>query len=95
MRTEVMYFYAKGDILIDSVTLDKNFNNTLPFKEDYVYVDPYIVENEDTLIIINESVDQGERIRRKEDIWVSEEVIHDNDYLDNLINKAKPIKRRC
>lgn len=92
---EVIYFYAKGNMLIDSVTLGISFNNTLPFEEDYVYVNPYIVEDGDTLIIINESVDQGERIRRKEDMWVSEEVIHDNDYLDDLINKAKPIKRRC
>ena len=92
---EVIYFYAKGNMLIDSVTLRNSFNNTLPFEEYYVYVDPYIVEDGDTLIIINESVDQGERIRRKEDVWVSEEVIHDNDYLDDIINKAKPIKRRC
>ena len=93
MSDEVMYSYAKGNVLIDSVTLENNYNNILPFKEEYVYVDPYIVEDEDTLIIINESVDQGERIRRKEDLWVSEEVIHDDDYLDNLINKAKPVKK--
>ena len=89
---EVIYFYAKDNVLIDSITLENSFNNTLPFEEDYVYVDPYIVEDGDTLIIINESVDQGERIRWKEDIWVSEEVIHDNDYLDDIINKAKPKK---
>ena len=88
MRDEVMYFYAKGNVLLDSITLENNYNNILPFKEEYVYVNPYIIEDEDTLIIINEGIEQGERIRRKEDIWVSEEVIHDNVYLDNLINKA-------
>ena len=89
MNEEVIYFYAKDNVLIDSVTLENNFNSKLPFEADYVYVDPYIVGDGDTLIIINESVDQGERIRRKEDTWVSEEVIHDNDYLDDLINKAE------
>lgn len=88
MRDEVMYFYAKGNVLLDSITLENNYNNILPFKEEYVYVNPYIIEDEDTLIIINEGIEQGERIRRKEDMWVSEEVIHDNVYLDNLINKA-------
>ena len=88
MRDEVMYFYAKGNVLLDSIALENNYNNILPFKEEYVYVNPYIIEDEDTLIIINEGIEQGERIRRKEDIWVSEEVIHDNVYLDNLINKA-------
>ena len=85
---EVIYFYAKDNVLIDSITLENHLGNTLPFEEGYIYVDPYIVEDGDTLIIINESVDQGERIRRKEDIWISEETIHDNDYLDELINKA-------
>ena len=85
---EVIYFYAKDNVLIDSFTLENKLDNILPFEESYVYVDPYIVEDGDTLIIINESVDQGERIRRKEDIWISEEVFHDNDFLDNLINKA-------
>lgn len=88
MRDEVMYFYAKGNVLLDSITLENNYNNILPFKEEYVYVNPYIIEDEDTLIIINEGIEQGERIRRKEDMWVSEEVIHDNVYLDNLINKV-------
>ena len=85
---EVIYFYAKDNVLIDSFILENKLNNMLPFDEDYVYVDPYIVEDGDTLIIINESVDQGERIRRKDDIWISEELFHDNDFLDNLINKA-------
>lgn len=92
MREEVMHFYGKDNVLIDSITLGKNFNNTVPFKEYYVYVDPYIVEDGDTLIIISKDVNQGERIRRKEDIWISEEVIYDSNYLDHLINKLEEHK---
>ena len=89
MREEVIHFYGKDNVLIDSITLVKNFNNTVPFEEYYVYVDPYIVEDGDTLIIISKGVNQGERIRRKKDIWISEEVIYDSNYLDHLINKLE------
>ena len=92
MREEVIHFYGKDNVLIDSITLGKNFNNTVPFEEYYVYVNPYIVEDGDTLIIISKDVNQGERIRRKEDIWISEEMIYDSKYLDHLINKLEEHK---
>lgn len=92
MREEMIHFYGKDNVLIDSITLEKNFNNTVPFEEYYVYVDPYMVEDGDTLIIISKGVNQGERIRRKEDIWISEEMIYDSNYLDHLINKLEEHK---
>ena len=83
-------FYVKDNVLIDSISLENDFDNTLPFEPDYVYVNPYISEDKDTIVIINEDVDQGERIVRQETIWISEEVIHDVDYLNKLIHEAKP-----
>ena len=83
-------FYVKDNVLIDSISLENDFDNTLPFEPDYVYVNPYISEDKDTIVIINEDVDQGERIVRQETIWISEEVIHDVDYLNKLIHEAQP-----
>lgn len=81
-------FYAKDDVLIDSDALNGYFNNEIPFEPDYIYVNPYLIKDGDSIVIVNECIEQGERIKRKGEIWISEKVIHDTDYLDELVNGA-------
>ena len=83
-------FYAKDDVLIDSDTLSKHYNNELPFDPEYIYVNPYLLQDGDSIVIVNEGMEQGEVIKREEKNWVSEKVIHDTDYLEQLVNGVTP-----
>ena len=70
--------YSKGDnfyCIKDIVYSETNLINNLNFEEDYVYVNPLVIESKKLLILINEDENQIEILKRKNDYFKSLNVI--------------------